>query len=68
MPTIQDKLPQTDDASVQFMYTFSPILIGYTNRSILATSKWRGAAIGNLSAGDYLENGFKLWADSYDDK
>ena len=63
-----DKLPQTDDASAQFMNAFSAILIGYTNRGILATAKWRGTAVGRISSGDYIENGFALWADSYDDQ
>jgi hypothetical protein len=63
-----DKLPQTDDASAQFMNAFSAILIGYTNRGILATAKWRGAAVGRIQTGDYVENGFALWADSYDDQ
>ena len=34
--------------------------------SILATAPWRGSAVGSFSAGDYVENGFALWADSYD--
>ena len=63
-----DRLPQTDDASAQFMNAFSSVLIGYTNRGILATAPWRGAAVGSFSAGDYIENGFALWADSYDDQ
>ena len=63
-----DKLPQTDDASAQFMNAFSSILIGYTNRGVLATAPWRGAAVGSFQAGDYIENGFALWADSYDNQ
>ena len=63
-----DRLPQTDDASAQFMNVFSSILIGYTNRGILATTKWRGADSGRIQTGDYVENGFALWADSYDDQ
>ena len=61
-----DRLPQTDDASAQFMNAFSAVLIGYTDRGILATAPWRGPAVGGFSAGDYIENGFALWADSYD--
>ena len=61
-----DRLPQTDDASAQFMNAFSAVLIGYTNRGVLATAPWRGAAVGSIQAGDYIENGFALWADSYD--
>ena len=35
---------------------------------ILATAKWRGTAVGRISSGDYIENGFALWADSYDNQ
>ena len=63
-----DKLPQTDDASAQFMNAFSSVLIGYTNRGILATAKLRCTAVGRISSGDYIENGFALWADSYDNQ
>ena len=63
-----DKLPQTDDASAQFMNAFSSVLIGYTNRGVLATAPWRGSAVGSIQAGDYIENGFALWADSYDNQ
>ncbi len=63
-----DRLPQTDDASAQFMNAFSSVLIGYTNRGILATAPWRGPAAGSIQAGDYIENGFALWADSYDNQ
>ena len=63
-----DKLPQTDDASAQFMNAFTSILAGYTSRGILATAPWRGSAVGGISPGDYIENGFRLWADSYDDQ
>jgi hypothetical protein len=44
------------------------VLIGYTNRGILSTAPWRGSAVGSFSAGDYIENGFALWADSYDNQ
>ena len=50
------------------MNAFSSVLIGYTNRGILATAPWRGSAVGSFSAGDYIENGFALWADSYDNQ
>ena len=53
-----DKLPQTDDASAQFMNVFSSVLIGYTNRGVLTTAPWRGTAVGSIQAGDYIENDF----------
>ena len=63
-----DRLPQTDDASAQFINRFSSVLIGYTTMGVLATAAWRGADAGPLSAGDPVENGFALWADPYDDQ
>ena len=63
-----DKLPQTDDSTAQFINRFSAILMGYTDRGILASAAWRGSDTGPVAAGDVIENGFLLWADSYDDQ
>ncbi len=63
-----DKLPQTDDSTAQFINRFSSILMGYTDRGVLASSLWRGSDIGPVKNGDVVENGFLLWADSYDDQ
>ena len=63
-----DKLPQTDDSTAQFINRFTAILMNYTDRGVLASGVWRGADTGPLSAGDTVENGFVLWADSYDDQ
>ena len=63
-----DKLPQTDDSTAQFINRFSAILMGYTERGVLASSSWRGADIGPVRGGEIIENGFMLWADSYDDQ
>lgn len=61
-----DKLPQTDDSTAQFINRFSSILMDYTDRGILASSLWRGSDIGSVRNGEIVENGFALWADSYD--
>ena len=63
-----DKLPQTDDSTAQFINRFSGILMGYTDRGILASALWRGADIGPVRNGETVENGFVLWADSYDEQ
>ena len=63
-----DKLPQTDDSTAQFINRFSGILMGYTDRGVLASSLWRGSDVGPVRNGEILENGFALWADSYDDQ
>ena len=60
------KLPQTDDSTAMFINSFSGILAGYTARNILASAPWRGPAVGSIQSGDIVENGFLLWADSYD--
>ena len=63
-----DKMPQTDDSTAQFINRFSSILMGYTDRGILASSAWRGSDVDPVRNGDIVENGFILWADSYDDQ
>ena len=60
------RLPQTDETSAVFINRFSAILSGYTAADVLATAKWRGGATGSLQPGDTVENGYLLWADSYD--
>jgi hypothetical protein len=61
-------MPQTDDNTAQFINRFTSILSGYTDRGVLASGLWRGADTGQLHVGDTVENGFALWADSYDDQ
>ena len=63
-----DRMPQTDDSTAQFINRFSSILMNYTNMGVLASAPWRGADIGPVVYGDIVENGFLLWADSYDDQ
>ena len=60
------RLPQTDETSALFINRFSAILSGFTARGTLATAPWRGGSVGTLEPGDMVENGFLLWADSYD--
>ena len=60
------KMPQTDDSTAMFINRFSGILAGYTDRKVLASAAWRGPAVGPLQTGDIVENGYVLWADSYD--
>ncbi len=60
------KMPQTDDSTAMFINRFSGILAGYTDRKVLASAAWRGPVTGPLQTGDIVENGFLLWADSYD--
>ena len=60
------KLPQTDDSTAMFINSFSGILAGYTDRNVLASAPWRGPAVGGIQSGDVVENGFQLWADTYD--
>ena len=63
-----DKMPQTDDSTAQFINRFSSILMGYTDQGVLASSLWRGSDVGPVKNGDVIENGFTLWANSYDDQ
>ena len=63
-----DRMPQTDDSTAQFINRFSSVLAGYADRGILASAVWRGSDIGPVRSGEIVENGFLLWADSYDDQ
>ena len=63
-----DKMPQTDDSTAQFINRFSSVLMHYTEMGVLASAAWRGSNIGPIATGDVIENGFLLWADSYDDQ
>ena len=60
------KLPQKDATSAVFINRFTAVLAGYAAAGTLAPGVWRGADVGSLSRGDVLENGYALWADSYD--
>ena len=60
------RLPQTDETSAVFINRFTAILASFTARGVLATAPWRGAPVGRLQPGDTVENGYLLWADSYD--
>ena len=60
------KLPQTDETSAVFINRFSAVLAGYAASGVLATGLWRGRAVETLLPGDVIENGYLLWADSYD--
>ena len=62
------RLPQNDTATTVFFNAISGVLAGYTRRGILGTATWRGAPVGNVRTGDMVDNGFLLWADSYDDQ
>ena len=60
------RLPQTDETSAVFINRFSAVLAGYTAAGVLASGRWRGAPTGSLQTGDVIENGYLMWADSYD--
>ena len=60
------RLPQTDASSAVFINRFTAVLAGYAAAGALAPGVWRGGSVGSLSPGDVVENGFLLWADSYD--
>ena len=60
------KLPQTDETSAVFINRFSAVLAGYAAAGVLAAGRWRGSAAGRLQPGDTIENGYLLWAESYD--
>ena len=62
------RLPQNDTATTVFFNAISGVLNGYTRRGILGTANWHGTPVGGIQTGDAIENGFALWADSYDEQ
>ena len=62
----EGRLPQTDSTSALFINRFSAVLADYESAGVLAPGTWRGSVTDHLSPGDSLENGFALWADSFD--
>ena len=60
------RLPQTDETSAVFINRFSAILADYVSGGYLVTAPWRGESLPSLQPGDTVENGYLLWADSYD--
>lgn len=72
------RLPQTDETSAVFINRFSAVLTRFASLGFLATAPWRGASFAagtgsvssaaavSLRPGDVVENGWLLWADSYD--
>ena len=63
-----DRLPQSDTATTVFFNAITAVLAPYASRAILSTTTWHGTPSGPISPGDTIENGFALWADSYDDQ
>ena len=63
-----DRMPQTDDATAMFINRFTRVLMNYRRLGVLYPAAWRGSNIGPISMGDIVENGFALWAESYDDQ
>lgn len=62
------KLPQTDTATALIISTLTGVLEQYVSRGVIAPGVWRGDAVGSLNTGDALENGYMLYADSYDNQ
>ncbi len=62
------KLPQTDTATALIISTLTTTLQSYVDRGVIAAGTWRGDAVGSLSTGDALDNGYMLYADSYDNQ
>ena len=59
-------LPQNDTTSAKFFNAFTDILTNFSDRGILDTAVWNGDPIAGLKKGDVIENGWYLFAESYD--
>lgn len=65
---VNNKLPQNDNTSTRFMAAINAVLERYASIGVIDSGIWRGDAIGELNAGDVLERGYVVYADSFDNQ
>lgn len=62
------KLPQNDGTTTQFMSAITEVLEVYVANGTIDRGVWRGQNIGDVSAGDMLDRGYVLHAESFDNQ
>lgn len=62
----EEDLPQSDETTAKFFNALSDVLNRFSARGILSTAVWNHDPMAGLRKGDILENGWYLYADSYD--
>ena len=59
------KVPQTDKGTAAIISQLIPIAKEFVRNGFMAGGKWNGAPVGDLETGDYLEDGYYFYAESF---
>lgn len=59
------KVPQTDKGTAAIISQLIPIAKEFVRNGFLAGGQWNGAPVGELETGDYLEDGYYFYAESF---
>ncbi len=62
------KVPQTDKGTAAIISQLIPIAKEFVRNGFLAGGKWNGAPVGELETGDYLEDGYYFYAESFSEQ
>ena len=62
------KVPQTDKGTAAIISQLIPIAKEFIRNGFLAGGKWNGAPVGELETGDYLEDGYYFYAESFSEQ
>lgn len=60
------KVPQTDKGTASIISQMIPVAQEFIRNGFLAPGKWNGQPVGELETGDYLDDGYYFYADSFD--
>lgn len=59
------KVPQTDKGTAAIVSQLIPIAKEFVRNGFMAGGLWNGAPVGDLETGDYLEDGYYFYAESF---
>lgn len=59
------KVPQTDKGTAAIISQIIPVAKEFVRNGFMAGGKWNGAPVGELETGDYLEDGYYFYAESF---
>ena len=59
------KVPQTDKGTAAIISQLIPVAKEFVRNGFLAGGMWNGSPVGDLGTGDYLEDGYYFYAESF---
>ena len=59
------KVPQTDKGTAAIISQLIPVAKEFVRNGFMAGGLWNGASVGDLETGDYLEDGYYFYAESF---